>query len=176
MYDPATDWINLESKFKSPIFCVKFLALSVFCSVIVGGTWHLWIEKFLVWIFNKVNVKTGGNEVFLEGMLLHKMLNDGDDHFLVVEKDNKEIIAGFFRAVSSPCSDRIELSVNSYPLYKEWLEAAKLDPTIVLNNIKGVYLDLTSGTIIRELEYPPEFLTSKAQVEQVVAEAAATDD
>ena len=177
LYNVQASWSELEKNFSYPIFCIEFLFLSLICSIFVGAAWHLYIENFLVNFFNKLNKRNGKNEVFLEGMLLHKMLNDGEDHFLVVEKDGKEIVAGFFRATSSACADRIELYIASHPEYKEWLDYAKENPHHTLNKVKGVYLDLASGTIIKELEYPPEFLICSARaVQEAAAEAAEEEE
>lgn len=163
LYNVQASWGDLEKNFAYPIFCAQFLGLSLICSVVVGAAWHLWIEKLLVGFFNKINKMNGKNEVFFDGMLLHKILNDGKDHFLVVEKDGKEVVAGFFRGTSSACAERVELYITAHKDYKGWLEHAKQNPKHVLNNVKGVYLDVGSGTIIKELEYPPEFMPRRAQ-------------
>lgn len=168
LYSDKESWTVLENNFIYPWFCLRFFILSLVCSIIVGASWQLLIEKKLLLLFNWINEKLKSNHVFLEGTLLHKIINDGKDHFLVVEREDKEIAIGFFRGASSATSERTELYLASHPDYMKWLEYARTqDKNHVLNKVKGVYLDLDSNTIIRELEFPPEFLISSGQVESV---------
>jgi hypothetical protein len=122
-------------------------------------------------MFNSINKKKGKNEIYLDGTMLHKLFDDDKDHFIVVEKDGKEIAIGFFRGLSSPTSDRVEILVTAHPHYKEWLEHAKNNPLHPLNTVKGAYLDLSSGTVIKELEFPKEWTSTLALVEMEAAVA-----
>jgi hypothetical protein len=168
--------VEFERKFSIPFYGLQFLTVSLFCSIAVGAIWQLWLKDKIVCFVNRINVASGRNNIFIDGSLLNQMYDDGKDHFLVIEKDGKELLAGFYRASSSSRSERVELCLSAYPVYNKWLEYARTkNSDHPLNTVKGAYIDVTSGVIIKELDYPKEWLTSPIvkELKEGQAEAAA---
>ncbi|MDR7865180.1 MAG: hypothetical protein RIN56_00100 [Sporomusaceae bacterium] len=159
---PGATWAGIEKLFESPSFLIKFFCVSLICSVLVGAAWQLVLEKRIVKGFNWINKKLGGNEIFLNGSLFDRLfVDDKKDHFLVVEKDGKIVTMGFLRSWNSPDSDRLEFFVAERPAYREWMNYVKATGIEhPLKKILGVYLDVTNNTIIREHEFPQEWLTT----------------
>lgn len=157
LFKISEPWSVIEQKFLMPDFSFYFLIISILSSVLVGMVWQLKVKSFIECKFNEINRKLSGNVIFMEGSLFEKIFVDGEYHFLVIEKKDQELIAGFLTGWSSPKSERIEVQVSSSPVYQEWLDYAKKNPDHCLNNIKGTYIDISNGTVIKELEYPLEW-------------------
>lgn len=156
-------WNTIEIKFHSIWYSFLFFTLSIFCSAVVGAVWQLFLEKNIVKLFNCINSKLrNGNIVFLNGSLFDRLfVDDLKKHFLIVEKDGRTIAVGFLWNWSAPDAERVEFHVVERPIYKEWMAYAQTEDgkDHPLNRTMGVYCDVTSGMVIRELEYPFEWLT-----------------
>ena len=87
------------------------------------------------------------------------MLDDGNHHFIIVEKDGKLIAMGLYNGLSEPAADVTELSVTAYPQYREAFEAAQAsDEDSPLKHLKYVYTQLEHDIVIREYDFPREWL------------------
>jgi hypothetical protein len=151
-------WTLFEGNFSSPSFSAIFLGLSLLSSLLVGALWQLLIKRFIMFLSNKLTMRLYGNEVFLDGTLFHKLFEDGNPHFVEVTRDGKALAVGVYNGSNSSDADKLELSIYAYPEYKKWLEYARTkDSKHPLNTVKQVYCDITSGTIITELDFPHEW-------------------
>ena len=153
-------WSNFITNCADIGFSVKFFFLMLLSGAIVGSLWAKLFSGLLQKKFNWINRKLGRNETFSDGSLLHKLFADGKDHFLIVQKDGRDIAVGFYYASTDPDDDRVELSVTEYPAYRQALEKARNNTAIKhpLQNILQTYMDFTNNFVIIETEYPREWL------------------
>ncbi|WP_288311730.1 hypothetical protein [uncultured Selenomonas sp.] len=111
---------------------------------------------------NKVNQKLDLNCVFPDGRLIDDMLDDGNHHFIVVEKSGKTVAIGLYNGLSEPAADAMELSVTAYPQYREAFEEAQAsDKDSPLKKLKYVYIQPEHDIVIREYDFPQEWLIAE---------------
>ncbi len=140
-------------------FYAAFMAVSVAASVASGAAWSLFLSDWILDRCNAVNLARGRNLRWEGGSLFHYLFNDGQWHFLIVQKDGKDIAVGFFYACGDPQNEKDEFSLVEYPEYREeWERVKKGEKDSYLYRTKQTYLDASSGLVITETEYPPEWI------------------
>lgn len=161
-------------------FYAAFMAVSVAASVASGAAWSLFLSDWILDRCNAVNMAHGKNVRWEAGSLFHHLFNDGKPHFIIARKDGEDIAVGFFYACSDSQNEKDEFSVDEYPEYREeWERVKKGEKDSYLYLTKQTYVDATSGLIITETEYPPEWLNGdsvKASEESATGGTAASSD
>jgi hypothetical protein len=159
------DWITLENQFKSPIFCLQFFLLSIACSTFIGVIWQLKLERFLRNIANRINYMVLRRDTIPNGSVFNMVfVEDKKEHFVAVEKEGKIITLGFLRLWSPPDSEKQEFFVSERPIYREWMaQFNAADTQNPFQKVVGVYYDASNGTILREYEFPKEWLPEEAR-------------
>ena len=139
---------------------ILFLFVALLTGIFIGVIWGVFGDKFFNQALNILNVKLNRNKKSLGGSLLNKIFNDGKDHFIIVRKDDKIISVGFIFAASDPFDDRVELVITEYPEYREELKLAETEgKNSPLKNTLQTYIDISSGFVITETEYPAGWLS-----------------
>lgn len=172
-YDSGSTFSEIYGKFDQVGYSLKFVAMLILASAATGAAWPLLGKRAALFLANKVNELTGQNCVFPDGRLLDDMLDDGDHHFIVVEKGGKTIAMGLYNGLSEPAADVTELSVTAYPAYREAFERAQAsDEDSPLKHLKYVYTQLENDIIIREYDFPPKWLGSEEEKDSPENDAA----
>ena len=140
-------------------FYAAMMLASIVAGVVSGTVWSLFLSDWVLDRCNAINVARGRNLRWEDGSLFHHLFNDGQWHFLIVHKDGKDIAVGFFCACSDPQNEKDEFSVAEYPEYREeWERVKKGEKDSYLYRTKQTYVDASSGLVITETEYPPEWI------------------
>ena len=140
-------------------FYVAMMLISAITSIASGAAWSLFLSDWILDRCNMVNVARGRNIRWEAGSLFHHLFNDGRPHFLIVRKDGEDIAIGFFDACGDPQDERSELSLVEFPEYREeWERVKNGEKDSYLYITKQKYVDVSSGLVITETEYPPEWL------------------
>lgn len=161
-YDSADTFAEVYGHFAGVGYSLKYMAILIVTSVITGAAWPLAGKRMFLYLANKVNEKTGRNCVFPDGRLIDNMLDDGNHHFIVVEKAGKTIAIGLYNGLSEPAADVTELSIAAYPQYREAFEKAQAsDEDSPLKQLKYVYTQLEHDIVIREYDFPQEWLIAE---------------
>nr|WP_304097935.1 hypothetical protein [Mitsuokella multacida] len=162
------------SRFTEVGYSLKYMTMLIVVSVMTGAAWPLVGKRVFLRLANKVNEWLGQNCVFPDGRLIDDMLDDGESHFIVIEKDGKIIAMGLYNGLSEPAADVMELSVTAYPQYREAFEEAQAsDKDSPLKHLKYVYMQPEYDIVIREYDFPQEWLNPEeedAQKDDVPAE------
>ncbi len=160
-YDSADTVPEIYGRFAQAGYSLKFAAMLIIASAATGAVWPLFGKRAALWLANKTNEMTGQNCVFPDGRLLDDMLDDGAHHFIVIEKKGETIAMGLYNGLSEPASDVTELSVTAYPEYREAFEQAQAsDEDSPLKHLKYVYTQLENDIVIREYDFPKEWLNT----------------
>jgi len=158
MFSVNDPWSVFEANLLKPLFGFQFLVLQVVCSVAVGAFWELLLQKRILSLFSWLTMQRGEVKSISVGSLLHELFYDGKDHFLLLEKEGKELAVGFFRGVSAPGSENRALHIATGQVYSELFQYAKNHPEHPLHTPLGVYLDLDSDLVIKEYAYPDDLM------------------
>lgn len=158
--DFSENWQDFTEKFSSVSFTVELLAITLLSAIIVGSSWALVGNRIFMRVLNFVNVKTGRNRRNLDSSLLNRLFDDGNEHFIIIRKDNNIIAVGFIFSASDPSDGNSELVITEYPEYRAELKRAEneLDRPSYLRNVLQTYLDVKNNLVITETEYPPEWI------------------
>lgn len=127
--------------------------VSIIVSIATGYVWAVWISKPILRIANRISWKNGSN-MHYNGRLLDNMFDDGEDHFLIVQKDGEDVGVGFYMSVDNE-TRAIELC--EYPAYRAELVKARKGKQSPLANRKRTYVDASAGLVIYETDYPKEW-------------------
>lgn len=145
-------------------YSLKYMTMLIAASVMTGAAWPLVGKRIFLCLANKVNGGLGQNCVFSDGRLIDDMLDDGNHHFIVVEKGGKTVAIGLYNGLSEPAADAIELSVTAYPQYREAFEEAQAsDKDNLLKHLKYVYMQPEYDIVIREYDFPQEWLNPEEE-------------
>lgn len=140
-------------------FYAAMVLVSVVASIVSGAVWSIFLSDWVLDRCNAINVARGRNLRWEDSSLFHHLFNDGQWHFLIVQKDEKDIAVGFFCACGDPQNEKDEFSVAEYPEYREeWERVKKGEKDSYLYRTKQTYVDASSGLVITETEYPPEWI------------------
>lgn len=173
-YTSADTVTEIYGRFASVGYSLKYMTMLILASVITGAAWPLVGKRMILCLANKINGWLGQNCVFPDGRLIDDMLDDGESHFIVIEKDGKIIAMGLYNGLSEPAADVTELSVVAYPQYREEFEKAQAsDEDSPLKQLKYVYTQLEHDIVIREYDFPQEWLVTKeddAEEKELAAE------
>lgn len=143
-------------------YSLKYMTMLIVVSVMTGAAWPLVGKRVFLCLANKVNGWLDQNYVFPDGRLIDDMLDDGNHHFIVVEKGGKTVAIGLYNGLSEPAADVTELSVVAYPQYREEFEKAQAsDEDSPLKQLKYVYTQLEHDIVIREYDFPQEWLITE---------------
>lgn len=128
-------------------------------SVATGTIYPMFLRQKFLQIANNINHKRGVNEVFVSPRLFEKLFDDGQDHFILVERDGKLITMGLYGGAGAPDNDKTELYVFAYPDYQKEFKKAQKDRKNdhPLKHCKRVYMALEDNLVIREYEFPKEW-------------------
>lgn len=163
-YGSADTFPEIYDRFAQAGYSLKFMAMMITTSIATGAAWPLLGKRAALWLANKINEMTGQNPVFSSGRLLDDMLDDGAHHFIVVEKGGETITMGLYNGLSEPAADVTELSVTAYPAYREAFERAQAsDEDSPLKHLKYVYTQLENDIVIREYDFPREWIGGDAE-------------
>ena len=158
-YTGTDTFADVCGRFADIGYTLKFTAVLIVVSTMTGAAWPLAGKRLILRMANKLNEKTSMNCVFPDERLIDDMLDDGNHHFIIVEKDGKLIAMGLYNGLSEPAADVTELSVTAYPQYREAFEAAPAsDAASPLKHLKYVYTQLEHDIVIREYDFPREWL------------------
>lgn len=159
----STDTVmEIYGRFASVGYSLKYMTMLILVSVVTGAAWPLAGKRIFLHFANKVNGWLGQNCVFPDGRLIDDMLDDGEHHFIVIEKGGKIIAVGLYNGLSEPAADVTELSVVAYPQYREEFEKAQAsDEDSPLKHLKYVYTQLEHDIVIREYDFPQEWLIAE---------------
>lgn len=145
-------------------YSLKYMTMLIVVSVMTGAAWPLVGKLVFLCLANKVNVWLGQNCVFQDGRLIDDMLDDGEHHFIVIEKGGKIIAVGLYNGLSEPAADVTELSVVAYPQYREEFEKVQAsDEDSPLKHLKYVYTQLEHDIVIREYDFPQKWLNPEEE-------------
>lgn len=154
-YDILTK--NYEDIIQNNIQLLKICIIMILCSVFTGLLWQIVfkviVKKFLNLIYSKTH---NGNSVYDGGSLMVSELSDGEDHLLIIKKEEQEIACGRFLGISADASDRPEIALESYSVYKEWIEA---EPDVFVR--KRTYVVIQDKFVVEEYDYPEGFFQNK---------------
>ena len=143
-------------------YSLEYMRMVIVVSVMTGAAWPLVGKRVFLCLANKVNGWLDQNYVFPDGRLIDDMLDDGKHHFIVVEKGGKTVAIGLYNGLSEPAADAMELSVTAYPRYREAFEEAQAsDKDSPLKNLKYVYMQPEHDIVIREYDFPQEWLIAE---------------
>ena len=143
-------------------YSLKYMTMLIVVSVMTGAAWPLVGKRVFLCLANKVNGWLDQNYVFPDGRLIDDMLDDGNHHFIVVEKGGKTVAIGLYNGLSEPAADAMELSVTAYPQYREAFEEAQAsDKDSPLKDLKYVYIQPEHDIVIREYDFPQEWLIAE---------------
>lgn len=132
---------------------IAYSALSVLSSVAVGAIWACLLEPRALSAMNWLGAKHG-LDPYYNGSLLSHMFEDGKDHFLIIEKDGEDIGVGFYESLDHNTS---AIALYEYPAYREELKAARAGKLSYLAKNLRTFYDASTGLLIYETEYPPEW-------------------
>ena len=157
--DLSDNWQDFTEKFSSVGFTVNLLAITLISAVVVGSSWALFGCKFFLRLMNFIKICTGKNKRNLEGSLFNRLFDDGNDHFIIVRKDDNVIAVGFIFSASDPADGNSEIVITEYPEYRAELKrATETDEPSYLRNVLQTYIDVKNNIVITETEYPPEWI------------------
>lgn len=165
-------WESLARQSTSVLFVVKYLALSLLVSSLIGAAWSMWLHDMVMQFINRANVRLGRNEYFT-GSLLARLFDDGRKHFLIIQKNGQDVGVGFFYGLAVNHSGQTEISLTEYPEYRTELNRARAGKPSYLANRLQSYVNPDNGTVIYETEFPPEWAESKQ--EQMDEQACSAD-
>ena len=111
---------------------------------------------FMKWL-NKINILLGRNKRNLSGSLLNRLFDDGSEHFVLVQKDGRDLAVGFIFSASDPFDEKTELAITEYPQYREELKKTREGKETPLSNTRQVYIDVENGIVITETDYPADW-------------------
>ncbi|WP_302297030.1 hypothetical protein [Mitsuokella multacida] len=158
-YSGTDTLTEIYGRFDGVAYSLKFMAMLILASILTGAVWPLFGKRIFLKAANVANVMAGRNPVFPDGRLIDDMLDDGAHHFIVVEKDGKTIAMGLYNGLSEPAADLTEISVTAYPEYQEAFQQAQAsEEDSPLKHLKYVYTQVEHDFIIREYDFPREWL------------------
>lgn len=161
-YASTDTFAEVSWRFAEVGYALKFVLMLIVASIVTGAAWPLAGKRMALCLANKVNQKLGHNCVFPDGRLIDDMLDDGNHHFIVVEKSGKTVAIGLYNGLSEPAADAMELSVTAYPQYREAFEEAQAsDKDSPLKKLKYVYIQPEHDIVIREYDFPQEWLIAE---------------
>lgn len=155
-------WESLASQSTSVSFIVKYMFLSLLVSTLIGAAWSVWFHALVMKLINRINVKFGRNEYFT-GSLLARLFDDGQKHFLIIQKNGQDIGVGFFYGLAVNQNGQTEISLTEYPEYRVELNRARAGKPSYLANRLQSYVNSDNGTVIYETEFPPEWAELKQE-------------
>lgn len=157
--DLSDNWQDFTEKFSSVGFTVNLLAITLTSAVVVGSSWALFGRKVFLRLMNFINICTGKNKRNLDGSLFNRLFDDGNDHFIIVRKDDNVIAVGFIFSASDPADGNSEIVITEFPEYRAELKrATETDEPSYLRNVLQTYIDVKNNIVITETEYPPEWI------------------
>ena len=99
-YTGTDTFADVCGRFADIGYTLKFTAVLIVVSTMTGAAWPLAGKRLILRMANKLNEKTSMNCVFPDGRLIDDMLDDGNHHFIIVEKDGKLIAMGLYNVCS----------------------------------------------------------------------------
>lgn len=144
---------NYEDIITSNIQLLKICTIVIICSFLTGLFWQIIFKVVIKDVLNFIYSKThNGNKVYDGGSLMVSELSDGKDHLLLIKRDDQEIACGRFLGISADASDRPEIALESYQVYKDWIE---FEPDVFVR--KKTYVIIQDKFIVEEYDYPKGF-------------------
>ncbi len=151
------NWQSFSEKLSSVKISVEVLLIALISGASVGILWSLWLSNLFIKALNKINILCGRNKRNLNGSLLNRLFDDGSEHFVLVQKDGRDLAVGFIFSASDPFDEKTELAITEYPQYREELKKAKEGKETPLANTRQVYIDVENGIVITETDYPSDW-------------------
>ena len=149
--DDTLDTISTRMTYITNI--ITCIAVSTVISVRTGAIWSLWLRERLLNMCNYIQYKLTGRRTVIEPRIIDGVFkSSGKQGYVLLEviKNNTSTV-GFLHQISSSNSERLELSLWSAEKYKGWLGTDKC-PLI------KTYMDIDNDMIIKEYDYPAEWV------------------
>ncbi|MGN0938485.1 MAG: hypothetical protein ACI4OD_03385 [Selenomonas sp.] len=139
-----------------------YLVTSTVISSAIGVTWARWLHDKVFQLANWDNRRKGRPMQHSEG-LLECMFGDDTPHFVILQKDGKDIGVGFLIGIDH---DTKAIQLADYPAYHMELHRARSGKPSYLSNQINTFYDPSTGLTIYETEYPPEWEPKGREQEQ----------
>lgn len=136
---------------------VEFSCIALVTSILVGALWAAGIGDCLLSCCNRLLKKMGRNEIYLDNSMQEKLFADGENHFVVLEKNGIQKAVGFVRCVNAADSTKKEFAMSVQKNYDGWYKYAKENENHVLHYPKLIYFDFDENIEIKEYDYPKEW-------------------
>lgn len=129
----------------------KEFLVAILGGVIFGSFWGLLGNRLALKIAHSITSNTTGFYIDPGINVLEATLNDGESHFLKLERDGKVLAIGFFERASDAEDRDFQIQVISHPIYTEWLTREDTKDYFIE---RFRTLDATNNFILTEYWYP----------------------
>lgn len=149
----AQTYSEMINGFNSMGKIATFIIIMFISSIIIGALWSQLGKKYILRGANLINQNLGQNINFIDGTLLDQIVNDGKEHYIILEKHGIKA-EGFYYGKSDPSDDNYEISISTYPEYQGLAQKRPRD-----FQVKQTYIDLKNDIKIIEYTYPEAIFT-----------------